>query len=60
MSQIKSIKTLRVKRAMRLAQNRDQTPFVDIKSCSYTGLGLQDGCNKSLYLLILFRIQRMF
>ena len=39
MSQINLVKDLRDKLAKCLAQNRDQTPFVDIKSSSYSRPG---------------------
>ena len=38
MSQVNSVKDLRNKHAKCLAQNRGQTPIVDIKSSSYSRL----------------------
>ena len=50
MSQVNLLKVIRVERAMRLTQNRDQIPFVGIRVVFTPGLRLHNVCSKfSIY-----------
>ena len=55
MSQVNLLKVIRVERAMRLTQNRDQIPFVGIRVVFTSGQGLHDVCNKIFYLVFQIR-----